>query len=561
MKPPEMPKKAAEQDAGQSTLAELTTSPEFAWSVLESMPTEAVVVFDHELRIVAAAGQVLRERDFEPERVIGSCLSEVIDPPVYERYRPHYESALAGEVTSLEAETADGRNVFVSTFSPLRTSQGVVIGGVGFTRDITDARRAQDALEASEAHYRALTEDSTDLIARLAPDGTIKYVSPASETLSGYTSEELVGRPMYEFFHPDDVADLAETHQRMLEATEPITISYRMKRKRGDYVFIESTVRPVRDAEGNLTDFHTVTRDVTERREAEEIQQRFETAFSDAPIGMALVGLDGRFQRVNRALCEITGYPRERLLELTFQEITHPDDLDADLASLEQLLAGTVDRYSMEKRYFTATDNLIWVNLSVSMVSDPDGNPLHFISQIEDISDRKRLEEQLHWLADHDSLTRLWNRRRFDEELHRQVSRCQRYAERAALFLVDLDDFKPVNDRYGHKAGDDLLIAIAAALKTRLRDTDSIARIGGDEFAAVAVNVSPDQAASIAQSLAEVVSETAIDVDGQSVCVGASVGVALIDDRPDLDHDIFVRADMDMYRAKGRKANPDLARL
>ncbi len=550
------------KSAGESSLAALIDSPEFAWSVLESMPSEAVVVFDHDLRIVAAAGQVLRERDLQPERVVGALLSEVIDPGVFDLYRPHYESALAGELSSLEAESADGRRVFASTLSPLRAGQGgEVVGGVVFTRDVTDARRAQEGLEASEAHYRALTEDSTDLIARLAPDGTIKYASPASEGLFGYASDELVGRSMYDFFHPDDKEGLAEVHGSLLEATAPVTVSFRFLRKGGGFVFVESTARPVRDADGKLTDFHTVTRDVTERRDAEEIQQRFETAFSDAPIGMALVGLDGRFQRVNRSLCEITGYPRERLLELTFQEITHPDDLDADLASLEQLLAGTIDRYSMEKRYFTASNNLIWVNLSVSMVSDPDGKPLHFISQIEDISDRKRLEEQLHWLADHDSLTRLWNRRRFDEELHRQVSRCQRYAERAALFLVDLDDFKPVNDRYGHKAGDDLLIAIAAALKSRLRDTDSIARIGGDEFAAVAVNVSPDHAAAIAESLAEVVSETEIKVDGEAVGVGASVGVALIDDRPDLDHDIFVRADMDMYRAKGRKANPDIARL
>jgi diguanylate cyclase (GGDEF)-like protein/PAS domain S-box-containing protein len=510
--------------------------------------------------VVAAAGQVLRARDFEPERVVGALLSEVISDDAYPRYRPHYEKALAGELSALEAETLDGKHVFVNTFSPLRDDTGEIVGGAVFTRDITEARRAETALAQSEEHFRQLAEDATDMISRLAPDGTILYASPASRSLFGYAPDELVGRSTFELVHPDDVPGLEATYSLLMTVSEPLTTTYRLRRADGGDAVVESTMRPRRGEDGNLVDLHVMTRDVSDRQAADELRRRFEAAFSDAPIGMALVDLDGRFMRVNRSLCEITGYQEAKLLELTFQEITHPADLDADLAYLEQLRNGEIDRYSMEKRYKTAGHNQIWVNLSVSMVRDGAGEPLHYVSQIEDITDRKRLEEQLHWLADHDSLTRLWNRRRFDEELRRQVSRCQRYAERAALLLIDLDDFKPVNDSHGHKVGDDLLIEISAALRTRLRDTDSIARIGGDEFAALVVNVSPDQAETLAEAITEVIGETEVDVDGQSVSVGASVGVALIDEDPQHQQDVFVRADKAMYAAKGGKAGSEVAR-
>jgi diguanylate cyclase len=140
------------------------------------------------------------------------------------------------------------------------------------------------------------------------------------------------------------------------------------------------------------------------RREAEyqrlaeasrEAEEQFRLAFDNAPIGIALVAPDGTFLRVNRALCEIVGYPADALVTNTFQAITHPDDLEADLEYVRQVLAGEIRTYSMEKRYLHADGRLVWINLSVSLVRDDSGRPVHFISQIEDITDRKRTEETL----------------------------------------------------------------------------------------------------------------------------------------------------------------------
>ena len=276
----------------------------------------------------------------------------------------------------------------------------------------------------------------------------------------------------------------------------------------------------------------------------------FSTAFADAPIGMALVGLDGSFLRVNRALSALTGYSEAELLERTFQEITHPEDLEADLGHIQDLLHGAISFYAMEKRYYTADGRLIWVNIHVSLVRAPDGTPEHFITQIEDVSEGKRMLAELRRLAEHDPLTGLWNRRRFEEELERQIGRCRRYGERAALLVVDLDNFKQVNDTIGHRAGDDLLCAATEAMRARLRATDALARLGGDEFAVLLVNVTEDLAARLAEELAEAIRSRPVIVRDREIATTASIGVALVEASVESADAALIAADNAMYEAK-----------
>ena len=143
---------------------------------------------------------------------------------------------------------------------------------------------------------------------------------------------------------------------------------------------------------GTLQDITDVQRAEDERREAQDL---FETAFAQAPIGMALVGLDGRWLKVNDAVTRITGWSAQELLDMTFQDVTHPDDLEADLSQVALLLAGGIGGYTMEKRYLTKAGNEIWASLSVSLARAADGSPRHFISQLQDISERKRAEARL----------------------------------------------------------------------------------------------------------------------------------------------------------------------
>ena len=245
----------------------------------------------------------------------------------------------------------------------------------------------------------------------------------------------------------------------------------------------------VRDAAGEPLYFVAQVEDITQRRQTEkalrEAEERFRRAFEDAPIGMALVAPDGRFLRVNRALSEITGYAEAELLGRTFQEITHPDDIDEDVAGTVQLLSGEIRTYRIEKRYLRPDGETVWVMLSVSLVRDEDGSPLYFVSEIEDISERKHAQEELQRLADHDSLTGLGNRRKLTSELARARA-APRTSEQHLLIIFDLNGFKQYNDTYGHPAGDALLARLAAKLGTAAGSDGEAYRLGGDEFCVLA---------------------------------------------------------------------------
>src|SRR3954471_11977022 len=230
-----------------------------------------------------------------------------------------------------------------------------------------------------------------------------------------------------------------------------------------------------------------------------EAEELFRRAFDDSQVGMALVSPGGRFQRVNRALCELTGYPEHELLGRTFSEITHPDDVDADLEALRELLEGERYGYRTEKRYVHAEGHSVWVSLNVSPVYDVDGPITYLISQIEDISDRKESEERLTRQALHDSLTGLPNRTLFADRVRMAANR--RTASGYAIIYLDLDGFKLVNDTLGHAAGDQVLIEVARRLERLLRVGDTLARLSGDEFALLCEGVGETDAKTIADRI------------------------------------------------------------
>ena len=276
--------------------------------------------------------------------------------------------------------------------------------------------------------------------------------------------------------------------------------------------------------------------------------------FDHAPIGMSIIAMDRRRVHVNDAFCRLTGYSRNELAGTTVRMITHPDDFDRDAEDRRRLLAGEISAYQTERRYVHAWGHYIWVLVTVSLVRDDNGRPFYFVSQVQDISERKAQEKRLKDLVDHDFLTRLFNRRRFEQELTKEARRAARYRSTGAVLLIDLDHFKDVNDQFGHQAGDDLLKSVAGALRHAIRQTDTLARFGGDEFAVILPHANADQAQLVAESIVQALRRQVAVLGDHVVRATASVGVATIDDSTAAE--VLACADLAMYNAKGAGRSP-----
>jgi diguanylate cyclase (GGDEF)-like protein/PAS domain S-box-containing protein len=419
----------------------------------------------------------------------------------------------------------------------------------------TERNRAEQGRQAAEARSLELAETSPDIVAMFGADGAITYVSPACREVLGYEPEELVGESGEGFVHTEDIPIILAMRNRAREVDD-VSATFRLMRRDGAPTWVEAKLRIIRDrVSGRAVETHAVLRDVDERLEAQralsEAEERFRTAFEEGAAGMAIVSIDGRILRVNRALCGVTGHQHGDLEGRTMLSLVHPDDREQYGQDTDRLLASQIAAARGERRFLHDDGHVVWVSVSTTLVRDAGAGPLHFLVQAQDVTERRRYEAELRHMADHDALTGLLNRRSFERELERHVDHVARYGPRGAAVLLDVDLFKNVNDTLGHSAGDQLIVKVADALRERVHDNAVIARLGGDEFAVLLPDGGPEDAAELAQELLDAIRQVRISSpSGRLRTVSASIGVAPFDSDRLTGEDVLVNADLAMYEAK-----------
>src|SRR6185295_4900688 len=279
-------------------------------------------------------------------------------------------------------------------------------------------------------------------------------------------------------------------------------------------------------------------------------EEHFRNAFDHA-AGMALISPIGHWLQVNRALCQMLGYPEAELLQKNFQELTHPDDLPEDLVHIYRVLEGKTKVIQREKRYLNRSGQEIWVLQSASLVCNAEGDPQHLILQIQDIRDRKEAEARFQHAALHDGLTGLPNRTLLTDRLRLAIARMNRTGiHQFAVLFLDVDRFKIVNDSLGHSFGDQLLVEVSRRLERCVRKMDTVARLGGDEFAVLLDGVTgPHEAIQTAERILESVSRPC-ELGDHEVVGSASIGIAFSQTGYQTPEDMLRDADTAMYRAK-----------
>jgi diguanylate cyclase (GGDEF)-like protein/PAS domain S-box-containing protein len=282
-----------------------------------------------------------------------------------------------------------------------------------------------------------------------------------------------------------------------------------------------------------------------------ESEERFRSAFDNAPIGIGLVSAAGKWLRVNRALSDILGYSEEEFFESDFQSMILMDDLGPTLIRVHELLAGKIANCQMEQRYVHKAGHVVWTSWSVSTATDVKLKQPNLIFQVQDITDKKRAEEQLQHEATHDALTSLPNRAFFMARLGEALARSRAaVGHKVTVLFIDLDRFKYVNDSLGHLIGDELLKAIALRLRECMRPADLVARLGGDEFTIlVQGRFDLSEVGRIAERIQQKFS-VQFDLLGHEVYSSASIGILHASEKHITGEDVMRDADTAMYQAK-----------
>jgi diguanylate cyclase (GGDEF)-like protein/PAS domain S-box-containing protein len=304
--------------------------------------------------------------------------------------------------------------------------------------------------------------------------------------------------------------------------------------------------------------FRPLNAHITERNRIEEALRESEGRFRDlvekAAVGVAEIDMNtGRFFTVNRRLCEMMGRTEEEILGTTFRAITHPEDSRLHEEKTQMLLAGKVGYYSLEKRYLRKDAGIVWVNLTVSPLWKPGEAPGHNMIVVEDITERKRMEAEIIALSVTDQLTGLYNRRGFMTIAEQQLRVAERTKKGILILYADIDGLKQINDKLGHKSGDEAIAETANVLKEVFRKVDIIARMGGDEFAVLAPEASLEHEDIIRNRLQDKL-DTHNARAGRDYILSLSIGVLYHPPPPPNSLDELIsRSDSLMYEQKRLK--------
>jgi diguanylate cyclase (GGDEF)-like protein/PAS domain S-box-containing protein len=400
---------------------------------------------------------------------------------------------------------------------------------------ISNAQHAE-ALRESEQRYRNLVETARDIIFTLSPDGTFTSLNAVSESITGWPRDELIGNHFAPIVHPDDLPRAMQLFTCVMKGEMPPVFELRIQNKSGEYLTVESIVTPqIKD--GKVVGVLGISRDVTERKSIEEAlrqsEERLNYIFDNTP-NVAIQGFDieGRVIYWNKAAEKIFGWSKDEAIGKTLDKLILDEETTHEFHSILKKVTEKKKPYGPSEWKFINCEGSEGTVISTIFPIPSSSGESEFICVDIDITERKRQEAQIHHMAMHDSLTDLPNRRALQEKLEHIISKSD-HRKTHAFVVMDLDNFKLINDTLGYLQADQVLVDLAAIMRKTMRPEDLLARVGGDEFAMVIQNVSRNEAKTIAERFYGAINSYSSFLKGYSFELGISIGINLFDSRTD----------------------------
>jgi diguanylate cyclase (GGDEF)-like protein/PAS domain S-box-containing protein len=527
------------------------------WNATFNAIKDAICILNQEGRIIRHNQAFEKIMGRTSQEIAGNLCSNLLHySETFIDVCPLLLARQTGRRANLEIQI--GLEWFRITVDPVFAEDGNLMRFVHVMTDVTDRKRTEAALRVSETRYRSLFDNMLDGFAYCEMvfddngrpvDFVYLEVNHAFEQLTGL--KDVAGKKVSEV-----IPGTQEVHPELLEIYGRVASTGRPERFEIEFqplgIWLLISVYSTEKKK-----FVAVFENLTDRKQADkalkESENRLRSAFDASVIGIALVALDGRWLKVNQSLCATVGYSEEELLEKTIQDITHQDDVDNDCEYARRLIEDQIPCYQIEKRFYHKDGYIIWAMVSSSLVRDARGYPLYAVIQIENTTERKLLEEKLHTISKMDELTGLYNRRGFFELATEQLRIASRNEMECLLFYVDLDRMKWINDTLGHNQGDAALVKVGQLLKDTFRESDIVGRIGGDEFAILAIGTSESERDQILTRLRDKVARCN-DSHSLDFSISLSVGAARCESEHSLNlEELMAQADQSMYEEKRSK--------